>query len=85
MTIKAEYAAIIDNYFSMFGYKVNRVKTPEKNHRENYWYTKTIDVNIDGNIPIKDLQKIKECYNRGITFWKNPGNFGSYAVSNNPV
>ena len=85
MTIKAEYAAIIDNYFSMFGYKVNRVKTPEKNHRENYWYTKTIDVNIDGNLPIKDLQKIKECYNKGITFWKNPGNFGSYAVSNNPV
>lgn len=85
MTIKAEYAAIIDNYFSMYGYKINRVKTPAKAHRENYWYTKTIDVNIDGNLPMKDLQKIKECYNKGITFWSTPGNIGNYSVSNDPI
>lgn len=82
MSIKSEYAVIIDNYFSMFGYKVNRVKKPSFAHRENYWYTKTIDVNIDGAIPTKDLQKIKDCYNRGITFWYNPANIGNYSVSN---
>lgn len=85
MTIKAEYAAIIDNYFSMYGYKVNRVKTPAKAHRANYWYTKTIDANIIGNVPIADLQKIKDCYNKGITFWSNPANFGNYSVENEPI
>ena len=85
MSIKPEYAEIIDNYFSMFGYKCNRVKTPLKNHRENYWYTKTIDVSIDGNITSKDIQIIKNCYNNGITFWKNPSNIGDYSVSNNIV
>ena len=85
MTIKDEYARIIDGYFNMFGYKVTRVKTPNKNHRANYWYTKTIDVNIDGNIPVEDIQKIKNCYNNGITFWKNPANIQNYNVDNSIV
>ncbi len=85
MTIKSEYARIIDGYFNMFGYKVTRVHTPNKNHRLNYWYTKTIDVNIDGNIPVDDLEKIKACYNNGITFWKNPANIGNYNVENRVI
>lgn len=82
MTIKDEYLKIIDEYFSMFGYKINRVKIPNKNHRENYWFTKTIDCNILGDIPNKELLKIKDCYNKGITFWKNPENIKDYSVSN---
>lgn len=82
MSIKAEYAKIIDGYFDMFGYKTNRVGIPSIGHRENYWYTKTIDVNIEGAIPMQDLQKIKDCYNRGITFWYEPANIGNYSVSN---
>lgn len=85
ITIKREYLQIIDSYFDMFGYKVNRVHTPNKNHRENYWFTKTIDVNIDGNVPMDDMLKIKNCYNTGITFWKNPANIGKYTVSNEIV
>lgn len=71
MSIKKEYAKVIDEYFDMFGYKCNRLKVPAKNHRERYWYTKTIGANIWGNIPQEDLQEIKDCYNRGITFWRN--------------
>lgn len=82
MSIKPEIAAIIDNYFDMFGYKCNRVKVPESNHRQNYWYTKTIDVSIDGAITAKDMQTIKNCYNNGVTFWKNSSNIGNYSVSN---
>lgn len=85
MSIKEEHARVIDEYFSMFGYKCNRVKVPEKNHRQNYWYTKTIDANIIGGIPQDDLQTIKDCYNRGITFWKTEDNFRNYSVSNNIV
>ena len=85
MSIKAEYAKIIDNYFNMFGYKLNLVKDIYSGHRENYWYTKTIDVTITGAIPQDDLQKIKDCYNNGITFWRNPENVGDYSVSNQIV
>ena len=78
MTIKKEYARIIDEYFDMFGYKCNRVKTPAKNHRQRWWYTKTIDVSIDGAIPMKDMQTIKNCYNNGITFWRHTVDIGAY-------
>lgn len=81
MNIKKEYAQLIDEYFSMFGYKTNRVKTPNKNHRRSWWYTKTIDVNIDGAIPNEDMRKIKDCYNKGITFWRKE-TIGQYANDN---
>ena len=81
-SIKREYAEIIDSYFDMFGYKVNKVKLPNKAHRSRWWFTKTIDVNIDGALPQKDLQKIKDCYNRGITFWRNADEIQNYSLSN---
>lgn len=82
MSIKDEYAKIIDKYFDMFGYKVNMVKIPNEAHRGRYWYTKTIDANIDGMIPQKDLQKIKSVYNNGITFWRNANEIGNYDLDN---
>lgn len=82
MTIKGEYAQIIDKYFHMFGYKVNRVKKPNKAHRSRFWYTKTIDVNIDGAIPNKDMQTIKNAYNNGITFWRNASEIQDYSLDN---
>lgn len=85
MSIRDEYAKIIDGYFDMFGYKVNTIKVPNSNHRQNWWYTKTIDVNINGDVPQNDMQKIKNCYDRGITFWRNASNIENYSVSNNIV
>lgn len=86
MSIKKEYAMIIDEYFNMYGYQINRVKIPNKNHRENYWYTKTIDVNIDGgSIPMDHMLKIKSCYNNGITFWREKVLIGNYNLTNKIV
>lgn len=85
MSIKKEYAKIIDGYFDMYGYKTNRVGVPSSQHRENYWYTKTIGVNIDGDLPQEDLKKIKSCYDNGITFWKTPANIGNYNVTNKAI
>lgn len=82
MSIKKEYAEVIDKYFDMFGYKVNIVKTPNTHHRSRWWYTKTIDVNIDGAIPNKDMNVIKACYNNGITFWRNANEIQNYSLSN---
>ena len=82
MQIREEFAKSIDDYFHMFGYKVNRVKVPNKAHRGRFWYTKTIDVNIDGAIPQNDLQIIKNCYNNGITFWRNASEIQNYNLDN---
>lgn len=84
-SIKSQYAQIIDDYFDMFGYKTNRVKTPNVAHRQNWWYTKTINANIVGNVPNDDMNKIKDAYNNGLTFWRNASNFLNYSVSNGIV
>lgn len=82
MTIKKEYAEQIDGFFDMFGYKCHRVKVPEKAHRPVWWYTKTVDANITGPIPQADLQEIKDCYNRGVTFWRSASTFRDYSQDN---
>ena len=85
MSIKSQFARIIDDFFDMFGYATHRVKTPNTAHRQNWWYTKTIDCNITGNVPNDYMNQIKQAYNNGITFWRNPSNFLDYSVSNGIV
>ena len=85
MSIKNEYARIIDNYFSMFGYKINRVKVPNITGRSNWNYVKTIDCNFDGDIPQTDLNIIKAMFNNGVTLWHNPNTMYNYSNSNNIV
>ena len=85
MTVRAEYAKIIDDYFQMFGYKTSRVKTPNVAHRQNWWYIKTIGANIVGNVPNEEMNKIKEAYNNGLTYWRTASNFLNYSVSNGIV
>lgn len=85
MCIKEEYAKIIDDYFSMFGYKVNRLGTPHLHVRQNYDYIKTIDVNIEGDIPEPDLNQIRNMFNNGIRFWHSTTNYLNFSVNNNII
>lgn len=85
MSIKEEYARIIDNYFSMFGYKINRVKVPNITGRSNWNYVKTINCNFDGDIPQTDLNIIRAMFNNGTTLWHNPSTIYDYSNSNNIV
>ena len=85
MTIKAEYARIIDEYFSAYGYRVNRIKVPNITGRSNWNYVKTINCNIHGYIPQEDCLEIKNMFNAGVTFWHNPSHFLDYSQSNNIV
>lgn len=83
MGITAEYAKMIDDYFTMYGYKVNTVKIPQFNSRPNWNYIETRDVHISADIPQEDLTQICSMFNGGITFWHNTGTFGDYSQNNN--
>ena len=82
MSIKAEYARIIDNYFTMYGYKVNRLATPNIHKRSNWDYIKCIGVNLEGNIPEKDLDSIRSLFNNGCTFWHTTTYYLDYSRTN---
>lgn len=81
-TITEAYAKAIDDFFTRYGYKTNRLKVPNRNVRPEYTYTKTIDCAITGNVPADDCRKIESIYNKGITFWKNGNNVGDFSVYN---
>lgn len=81
--IKEEYARIIDNYFTMYGYATKLLKLPNLNNRSNWNYVKTINANIEGAIPQNDIEEIKEIFNKGITLWHTTTHFLDYSQSNN--
>ena len=84
-TIRKEYARVIDDYFSMFGYATNRVKTPNIGTRQNWNYVQTIDIQITGAIPNDDMSELRDIYNSGVTIWNNPDTFGDYSQNNDIV
>ena len=84
-TIKREYAKIIDDYYSAFGYKVNAYKRPNITGRRNWNYVKTIDCNFDGDIPQEDLNILKGMFNKGVTFWHNPNTMNDYSQNNDII
>jgi hypothetical protein len=83
MTIKKEFAQRIDDFFTMYGYKVNTVKVPNVNGRPRWNYVQTVDINIDGAIPSNDMSRLKQMYNDGVTLWKSASYFGDYSGDNN--
>ena len=83
-SIRAEFARIIDEYFSMFGYATHRVKLPNIRGRQSWNYVKTINCNITGSVPFGDIVRIKQMFNDGVTFWH--GDYvGDYSRSNNII
>ena len=85
LSIRAEVARTIDDFFSMFGYKVNRVKLPNITGRRNWNYVKTAGCYIDADIPQADLQEIKDMFDKGVTFWHNPNTFADYSQNNDII
>lgn len=67
--ITAEYRKRLGDYFKMFGYKVNTLKVPNLKSRQHFNYIQTAAANIFGNVPMDDMNKIKEMFNKGVTLW----------------
>lgn len=69
ITVTAENIKMIDDYFSMFGYKVNTIKKPKLNTRPYWNYIKTSGVNMIGNVPQDALTVLKQMFDNGVTMW----------------
>lgn len=78
-------ARIVDEYFSVYGYAVNRFKVPARNNRPCWNYVKTRGCTGHGFLPSSDILAICEIYDRGITFWKKDVQIGSYNFDANKL
>ena len=91
MHVRDDEAKRIDDFFSVYGYAVNKVETPNL-HGRKYWnFIKTNNAQISGDIPASSKSAIGKIFDGGIFFWKNGDNVGNFAVSvtngsvNNPI
>lgn len=83
--VNSDTARSIDEYFSMYGYKVNKIKQPSRRNRPHYTYIKTKGLHINGGAPSDAIRRIETIYDNGIRFWVNPAEVGNYEVNNAPA
>ena len=69
MQVRTECIKTIDDYFNMFGYKVNQIKEPKFDTRPYWNYIKTSGLNLVANIPLDAINSIKSMFNSGTTIW----------------
>ena len=82
MNLAFEQAKTIDDYFTMYGYATKKVKTPNRDVRPHWTYTKTLGCTIYGNIPAEFATEIQARYNNGVRFWKSAVEVGNYSLDN---
>ena len=82
---KLQFLKQVDDYFTMYGYKTNRLKIPNITGRSNWNYVETENINIVADIPQEDLQTIKSFFNNGITLWHTTTYFLDYSQTNSIV
>lgn len=84
MTIRAEFAKIIDDYWTKYGYPIKRISVPNLIARPHWTYIQTIGSDLTGSIPAQDMAMIKQIFDKGITFWRNGSEVGNYNLDNSP-
>lgn len=84
MSIKNEYAKVIDEYFSRYGYKINQTKVPNITGRRYWNYIQIADSETlgYGEIPQRFMDEINTIARNGTTIWHSHDNIGNYTLDN---
>lgn len=82
MSCQEEFARVIDSFFDVYGYPINRVATPNIHSRSTWNYVKTAGCGFTGAVDLAQLQQIRAIFNRGVTLW-HTDDIGNYALPNN--
>lgn len=87
MRPKKEYLQIIDDYFTRFGYLINRVKIPNITGRK-YWNYVEIGSSEEigyGEVPAKFMDTINNACRKGVTIWHSHSNIGNFNLDNSII
>lgn len=75
----------IDDYFSVYGYKIMDWQVPKLKVRSKWTFIKTAGCAIKpNNIPTQFEDAINQIFDNGITFWNDTTNFMNYDDFSNP-
>lgn len=86
--ITPEYAQIIDDFFSMYGYAINEIHAPKTcmKKRQHWTYLKTKGVQVLSdylfNVGADVSRRLEAILDNGITFWLQEAEIGNYSLVN---
>lgn len=89
--IRDDEAVRIDDFFSSYGYAINKVKQPNLTGRRYWNFVQTRGAVIAGDMPSSSKEAIGRIFDGGITFWHDGDQVGNYSQSvsdgsiNNPI
>lgn len=92
VTVNATVAKQYDDYFTMFGYAVDELKTPYfigSRRRSAFNFCKTRNASVtsktsaDNCVPTQALTAFKAALNNGVCWWEVLSNTGNYNIPNN--
>lgn len=81
----------LDDFFSCYGYSINKVKAPNLTGRQYWNFVQTQNAVIAGDMPASSKEAIGRIFDGGITFWHDGDQVGNYTQSvsqgsiNNPI
>ena len=89
MSIKAVNARRLDEWFDRFGYKVNRLKTPNQTGRPHWNFVQIAggedighSTNQQISVPMSSMDVINSVYRAGTTIWHSHDEIGDYTLNN---
>lgn len=88
MSIRADMAERIDDYFSRYGYKTNKTKIPNQTGRIYWNYVQIANSEDIGysnqsiSVPAPAMENINNIYRAGTTIWHDHANVGNYSLEN---
>ena len=86
-SVDKNFARIIDNYFSRFGYKTNLTKIPNITGRRYWNFIQIADSEVlgYGEVPQKFVDEINKIARQGVTIWHDHQYIGDYTLNNTIV
>ena len=79
MSIRSEYAKIIDDFFDKYGYSTNKLKEPNFYSRTNNYVKISSDSVIGfGDVPAADMNIINGVFRKGVTLYHSHDSIGTY-------
>ena len=82
-TLDDQHAICVDNYWTMYGYPVRKVQTPNFHARTGFTYIKTVGSIAKGNVPEIAKNAIQAALDSGLRFWASQNDIGDYSIANN--
>ena len=80
MHVRDDEAKRIDDFFSVYGYAINKVVTPNLSNRKHWNFIKTKNAQISGNMPASSKAALAKIFDGGIFFWRNGDEVGNFNV-----